>query len=110
MAGAGKGDDMSEHTPGTVGKQTAMCPTCGSTFFLDEYDKDNDIELVFAEAANLYRKVRHLEDVNADLLKACKVALNAINLNDETVTARKALDAAIEKAEGKPTLWAKEMT
>ena len=33
-----------------------------------------------------------------DLLAACKVALNAINLNDETLTAREHLQAAIAKA------------
>ena len=34
------------------------------------------------------------------LLKACKVALNAINQNDETLTARDYLTAAIEATEG----------
>ena len=37
---------------------------------------------------------------NAQLLEACKVAFDAINLNDETLTARDALVTAIEAAEG----------
>ena len=50
------------------------------------------------EAAKV--EITRLEAINADLLGACEVALMAINLNDETLTAREALVAAIAKARG----------
>ena len=45
-------------------------------------------------------EIEKLEAINAELLEACKVALRTINLNDETLTARYALEDAIAKAEG----------
>ena len=43
-------------------------------------------------------EIEKLEAINAELLEACKVALRTINLNDETLTARYALEAALAKA------------
>ena len=53
-----------------------------------------------AEREAAKAEIARLEALNADLLAACEVALMAINLNDETLTAREALVAAIAKARG----------
>ena len=49
-------------------------------------------------ATELQNRVDRLEAINAELLGACKIALNTINLNDETLTARYALESVIAKA------------
>ena len=102
---------MSEHTPGPW-EVTSTLQNDGVYEINDPFRHipNAEIKLDLDDRYEVMEANARLIAAVPDLLKACKVALNAINLNDETVTARKALDAAIEKAEGKPTLWAKEMT
>ena len=64
----------------------------------DYYKAEREAAKAKLDEANA--KIARLEALNADLLAACEVALMAINLNDETLTAREALVAAIAKARG----------
>ena len=64
-----------------------------------------DLELLWAidkylpdKYLPLFHEMEKQAAAAPDLLAACKVALNAINLNDETLTAREHLQAAIAKA------------
>ena len=54
-----------------------------------------EVAALFASAPRMAAEIERLKAERAVLLEACKVALNTINLNDETVTARRALVAAI---------------
>ena len=61
--------------------------------WLDIFVKNRD-----KEASALNARIEQLEAVNADLLAACQIAFGAINLNDETLTAREVLVAVIAEA------------
>ena len=60
-------------------------------------DKRFNIAKIYPDSEE-WRANARLIAAAPDLLAACKVALNAINLNDETLTAREHLQAAIAKA------------
>ncbi len=68
-----------------------------------EYELSLDNVLTITRALKAEQRLteenERLKVINAELLEACKVALNAINLNDETLTAREALTAVIAKGE-----------
>ena len=81
---------MMTHTPGpwTVDDNYIMCRYDGNGNYICRMlgrGEETDANATLIAAA-------------PDLLAACKVALNAINLNDETLTAREHLQAAIAKA------------
>ena len=70
-------------------------------YFVAHQDYDNWSPARFSPADIKYYHhdlVERLEAEKADLLAACQIAFDAINLNDETKTAREVLAAVIAEA------------